>query len=80
MQQVSQFVSKPRTPHLQAALRILRYLKCALGLGLLYPIDNDQKIQAFSDSDWATCLVSRKLVTGYSVFLGNFLISWKAKK
>ena len=34
VQQVSQFVSKPRPPHLQAALRILRYLKGAPGLGL----------------------------------------------
>ncbi|XP_006582764.1 uncharacterized mitochondrial protein AtMg00810-like [Glycine max] len=76
VQQVSQFVSKPRTPYLQLALRILRYLKGALGLGLFYPVDNDLKIQAFFDSDWATCPVSRKSVTGYCVFLGNSLIMY----
>ena len=75
MQQVSQFVSKPRTPQLQAALRILRYLKGAPGLGLFYSVNNDLKIQAFSDSDWTTCLVSRKSVIGYCAFLGNSLIS-----
>ena len=71
MQQVSQFVSKPRTPHLPA-LRILRYLKGAPGLGIFYPVDNDLKIQAFSDSDWATCPVSRKSVTAYCVFFFFF--------
>ncbi|XP_006593176.1 uncharacterized mitochondrial protein AtMg00810-like [Glycine max] len=78
IQQVSQFVSKPRNPHLHDALRILRYLKGSPGLGLFYSIDNDLKIQAFSVSDWATCPVSRKL--GYCIFLGKSLISWKAKK
>ena len=78
VQHVSQFVSKLRTPHLQVALRILRYLKGSPGLGLFYSIDNDLKIQAFSVSDWATCPVSRKL--GYCIFLGKSLISLKAKK
>ena len=59
------------------ALVLSAYL---FSIGIFYPVDNDLKIQAFSDSDWATCPVSRKLVTSYCVFLGNSLISWKAKK
>ena len=51
VQQVSQFISKPITPHLQAALRILRCLKGSPGLGLFYSVDNDLKIQAFSNLD-----------------------------
>jgi len=73
VQQVSQFVSKPRTPHLQASLRILRYLKGSPSLGMFYFVDNDLKIQAFSDSDWATCPVSIKSVTGYCIFSWQIL-------
>ena len=47
---------------------------------MCYSVDNDLKIQAFSDSDWATCPVSRILVTSYCIFLGKSLISWKTKK
>ncbi|WVZ20696.1 hypothetical protein V8G54_008018 [Vigna mungo] len=80
VQQVSQFMSKPRQSHLHAAFRILRYLKSCPGLGLFYPSSNPHRIQAFSDSDWATCSLTRKSITGYCVFYGHYLISWKSKK
>ncbi|CAH9092150.1 unnamed protein product [Cuscuta epithymum] len=80
VQHLSQFVSNPRDTHLNAALRILKYLKSSPGLGLFYPSSNTFNIQAFSDSDWATCPTTRKSITGFCVFLGASLISWKSKK
>ncbi|CAH9118288.1 unnamed protein product [Cuscuta europaea] len=80
VQQLSQFVATPREPHMQAALRVVRYLKNAPGLGLFYPSENSLQIQAFSDSDWATCPTTRKSITGFCVFLGKSLVSWKSKK
>nr|KYP71079.1 hypothetical protein KK1_010322 [Cajanus cajan] len=80
VQQLSQFVSCPREPHMQQAMRILKYLKNAPGSGLFYPSNTPLKIQAFSDYDWATCATTRRSVTGYCVFLGKSLVTWKSKK
>ena len=68
------------TPHYEAALKILRYLKSAPGQGLFFPTKNNLKLSAFSNSDWPGCADSRKSITGYCTFLGDALISWKCKK
>jgi len=73
-------MTAPRTSHLQAAIHILKYLKNAPGLGLFYPVHNSHRLQAFSDFDWASCNTTRKSVTGYCIFYGSCLISWKSKK
>jgi len=80
VQQLSQFVSSRREPHMQQALLIIRYLKNAPGYGLLYKSNTSFKIQAFSDSDWATCATTRRFVSGHCVFLGTSLVAWKSKK
>jgi len=77
---LSQFVQAPTIHHQQAAQHILRYLKTSPANGLFFAATNDMQIKAFSDSDWATCPDTRRSVTGYCVFLGNSLISWKSKK
>ncbi|WVZ14137.1 hypothetical protein V8G54_011703 [Vigna mungo] len=80
VQQLSQFVSTPCQPHMQQAMRIIRYLKNAPSSGLLYAADNSFRIHAYSDSDWATCATTRRFISGFCVFLGTSLISWKSKK
>ncbi|MCI15401.1 copia protein [Trifolium medium] len=70
----------PSTSHYQAAIHLLRYLKGSPALGLFYPASSTIQLKAFSDSDWATCPTSRKSITGFCIFLGDSLISWKSKK
>jgi len=73
---LSRFMHAPRRPHMEVVLRVLRYLKNAPGHGLFFPSQNDLSLQAFCDSDWAGCPMTRRSTTGYYVFLGSSLISW----
>ncbi|CAL8999399.1 unnamed protein product [Prunus brigantina] len=77
---LSMFMHEPRIPHMDAAVRILRYLKYTPGQGILFPTQDDLKLKAFCDSDWAGCPTTRRSTTGYCVFLGNSLISWRTKR
>ncbi|GJV24560.1 hypothetical protein Tco_1377255, partial [Tanacetum coccineum] len=50
------------------------------GLGILVAKSSGMSLKAFSDADWAKCIVTRRSVTGYCVFLNGNLVSWKSKK
>ncbi|KAK7262883.1 hypothetical protein RJT34_30464 [Clitoria ternatea] len=76
--QLSQFLSASTDQHQAAAHRVLRYIKGSPGCGLFYPSSNNHKLTAYSD--WAGCIDSRKSITGYCLYIGSSLISWRSKK
>ena len=80
VQHFSQFLQNPRQPHYHAALHVLRYLKGTANTGLFYPSQNSLQLFACTDADWGTCKHSARSLTGYCVFLGSSLVSWKTKK
>ena len=77
---LSQFLSKPRHPHMVVALRVLQYIKDAPGQGLFFSANSDFQLKAFCDANWVGCLNTRRSLTGYCIFLGENLISWRSKK
>ncbi|GKA84712.1 uncharacterized mitochondrial protein-like protein [Tanacetum coccineum] len=62
------------------ALRVLRYLKGSPRCGVQFYKKSDLKIKAYADADWAKCSKTRRSVTGFCIFLGKTLVSWKSKK
>ena len=77
---LSQFMDKPRQPHLAAAHQVLKYIKQTPRQGIILPSMGNLQLQAFCDADWARCKDTRRLVTGYCSLLRGAPISWRTKK
>ena len=77
---LSKFVSKTRKPHLDVAYKVLQYIKGCPGQGILLSTKSVLQLKAYIDTDWASCVDTRRSTIGFCVFLGDFLISWKSKK
>ena len=70
----------PTVHHWATLEHILCYLKAAPGRGILYKNHSHTRIECFLDADWAGSKIDRKSITGYCVFFGGNLVSWKNKK
>ncbi|GJZ05757.1 ribonuclease H-like domain-containing protein [Tanacetum coccineum] len=59
----------------------MRYRKLSPGKGIgIFKGKSPLVLSAWSDADWAKCAATRKSLTGFCVFLGGSLVSWKSKK
>ena len=78
---VSQFMHNPGEQHMNAVMGILRYLKSALGKGILFTKNEDyQSVDAYTDADWAGAVNDRRSTSGYFTFVGGNLVTWRSKK
>lgn len=77
---LAQYIQRPTNVHMQAARRILRYLLTNPAQGILLASSIAAQLIAYCDSDWVSCLATRKSTSGYCVLLGDSPISWKTKK
>ena len=72
---VSQYMSSPTVDHGTAIKHILCYLKGAPGCGILYSNHRHNRLECFTDADWAGSKEDRRSTLGYCVFVGGILVS-----
>ena len=77
---VSRFLQSPYDNRWDATVCILCYVKGTPGQGVLYENKGHTQIFGYSDADWADSSIDRHSTSGYCVFIGGNLISWKSKK
>ncbi|RVX19140.1 Retrovirus-related Pol polyprotein from transposon RE1 [Vitis vinifera] len=78
---VSQYMHNTGEQHMNAVMRILRYLKNAPRKGILFAKNVDhQSIEVYTDADWAGAVDDRRSTSGYFTFVGGNLVKWKSKK
>ncbi|XP_072054159.1 uncharacterized mitochondrial protein AtMg00810-like [Arachis hypogaea] len=77
---VSQFMHKPQEDHMEAAMRIVRYLKGAPGNGTILKRNGHLKVEAYTDADWAGNPNDRRSTACYFTLVGGNLVTWRIRK
>ncbi|KAL6201969.1 hypothetical protein ACLB2K_025681 [Fragaria x ananassa] len=70
----------PNEDHMNAVMRILRYLKSAPGKGLVFRKHGHLRTSGYTDADWAGNIIDRRSTSGYFTFVGGNLVIWRSKK
>lgn len=75
-----QFMTKPKQVHMDDVARVLRYLKTTPGQGILLSSNDDLKLEAYCDAYWGGCPLTRRSCKGYLITLRGSPISWGTKR
>ncbi|XP_015072653.1 uncharacterized protein LOC107016821 [Solanum pennellii] len=67
VQNLSQFMHKPKKSHMEGALRVIKYLKNAPGFGVMLTSKVSKQLSVYCDVDWATSPMTRRFVSGFVV-------------
>lgn len=77
---LSQSMHAPNDTQMQALKRLLRYLKGTIHHDLFLKRGQPLRVTAFSDSDWGGASENGRSTTGYAIYLGPNIISWKSMR
>ncbi|XP_050889810.1 secreted RxLR effector protein 161-like [Lathyrus oleraceus] len=80
MSLISRYMSQPTELHLNAAKRVLRYVKGTTSFGILYQKGASNMLTAYNDSDYAECLEDRKSTSGYAFMISSGAVAWSSRK
>ena len=71
----SKFQSNSKVSHLNAIIRIIKYVSGTCDYGLFYSKESNLSLTGFSDSDWADNADDRKSTTGGCFYVGANLVA-----
>ena len=77
---VSRFMHLPQISHMEAVIRILRYLKGISSKGVFFERNGHLDLMTNTDANWAGDQDSRKSTFGYFTLVGGNLVTWRSKK
>ena len=77
---ITRYMGQPTELHLQTTKKVLRYLRGTTNLGIFYKKGGNDKLVAFTDSDYAGDLENRKNTPGYVFMLSSGAVSWSFRK
>lgn len=77
---LSRYMQNPRKPHLEAARRVMRYVKGSVGLGIQFKMGGSLDVEGFCDADYAGDMDTRRSTTGYVIKLGESVVTWCSKR
>jgi len=82
---LSRFAQYPGLGHMQAALRVLAYLRTTIDQCLVFTRTgiaslNHNRLWGWVDADYAGCQDTRRSHTGYVLMLNGAAISWRSKR
>ncbi|XLR34469.1 hypothetical protein HN51_043792 [Arachis hypogaea] len=72
---ISLFMHKLQEDHMEAVMRIVRYLKGAPGSGIIFKRNDHLKVEAYTDTDWTDNPNDRRSTVGYFTLVGGNLVT-----
>ncbi|SGZ12064.1 BQ5605_C028g10475 [Microbotryum silenes-dioicae] len=78
---LARFTNKAGSDHSAAVLKILRYIKGTLELGIVYKAKRDSLVGyvGYSNSDWGSCINTSRSTMGHVFKLADGPISWSSR-
>ncbi|XP_039042197.1 uncharacterized mitochondrial protein AtMg00810-like [Hibiscus syriacus] len=72
---LSLFLQHPKRSHLEAAMRIFKYVKKTSGQRILLRSSGYVQLEAYCDANCGSCLMARRSITGYCIKICGSLVS-----
>ena len=80
VQQLCKFLDSYGPVHWEATKRVVRYLKGTRTLRLVLGGEHTACLLSYTDSDLASCVDTRRSVSGYCCFLRGGTVTWSARQ
>ena len=77
---VARYSARPTQDHMDAVDHIFGYIKTLLQFRMVYKPATEKALFGYVDSDFAGCVDTSKLTTGWIFLYGGNIISWKSKR